>query len=259
MNVYGHFLASSSSFQPRKACKLDIDPSYHTVQMFREVGKEKIMLACLDTNNTVTIINNKKTVEMVVEQCEYFSTGFTCAWFITADGMAKSYGADPGNNNLPHLRDNGKIRMVCTAGWDTIVVYQDDSFTLAGQKWDSDPHIYLKREDPSLLNPVEKVVFDSWSVIGSICGTMWDTDFSMTEVEPGVWKSDPLELKAEDQLKVRANNDWTNNYGLDGDHSLIQINEKHGIVQDGLNIIIETDGVYVVILDFNTNTIAITE
>jgi len=99
----------------------------------------------------------------------------------------------------------------------------------------------------------------SWSVLGSICGTMWDTDFNMTEVEPRVWKSDPLELKAGDEFKIRLNKDWTTNYGLDGDSNAIKINEKHGIVRDGLNVMVETEGIYVVILNLNSNTITVAD
>ena len=40
----------------------------------------------------------------------------------------------------------------------------------------------------------------AWGVIGSICGTMWDTDFSMTEDPAGTYTSDVLDLKAGEEF-----------------------------------------------------------
>lgn len=54
----------------------------------------------------------------------------------------------------------------------------------------------------------------AWSVIGNICGTNWDTDFPMTEKEPGVWVSEPLELHAGEEFKVRKGASWDENYGM---------------------------------------------
>ena len=86
---------------------------------------------------------------------------------------------------------------------------------------------------------------DVWAVIGGICGTAWDTDFAMTEVEPGVWKSEALELKAGEEFKCRANADWAVNMGItDG-----------AAVQDGGNVKVEADGTYVVTLNLNDNTL----
>ena len=87
---------------------------------------------------------------------------------------------------------------------------------------------------------------DVWAVIGGICGTSWDIDFAMVEVEPGVWKSDALELKSGEEFKVRANADWGVNMGVDAD----------GVaVQDGPNVKVEADGTYVITLNLNENTL----
>ena len=77
-----------------------------------------------------------------------------------------------------------------------------------------------------------------WGVIGTICGTNWDMDFPMTETSPGVWCSEPLELKAKDEFKVRRNGSWEENYGDLG-------------VFNGTNVVVPVDGTYTVILDLN--------
>lgn len=87
---------------------------------------------------------------------------------------------------------------------------------------------------------------DIWAVVGTLYNTYWDTDFPMVEDGPGIWRSMPLELKAGDAFKVRLNGAWTENYGItDG-----------ACVQDGKDIVIDTDGVYVITLDLNTVTLS---
>ena len=86
---------------------------------------------------------------------------------------------------------------------------------------------------------------DVWALIGAICGTNWDTDIPMAEVEPGVWKSEPVELKAGEEFKVRANGSWDVNLGVDD-----------GVATPGgSNVKVEADGTYVVTLDLNENTL----
>ena len=73
----------------------------------------------------------------------------------------------------------------------------------------------------------------AWGVIGGICGTMWDTDFPMTEVADSVFESEPLELKAGEEFKVRQGASWDVNYGADG-------------TIGGPNVVVEADGTYIV-------------
>ena len=70
---------------------------------------------------------------------------------------------------------------------------------------------------------------NAWSVIGSICGTSWDTDFAMTEGPDGTYTSDVLELKAGEEFKVRQGASWDVNFGVEF---------------NGANIVVEADGKY---------------
>lgn len=88
---------------------------------------------------------------------------------------------------------------------------------------------------------------NAWSVIGGICGTGWDTDFPMKEVEPNVFKSEPLELHAGEEFKVRQGASWDVNYGMD-----------NGVATPGgSNVKVEADGTYVVVLDLNAMTVTL--
>ena len=70
---------------------------------------------------------------------------------------------------------------------------------------------------------------NAWSVIGGICGTSWDTDFAMTEVEPGVYQSEALELHAGEEFKCRQGASWDVNFGVEF---------------NGANVVVEADGKY---------------
>ena len=76
----------------------------------------------------------------------------------------------------------------------------------------------------------------AWSVIGSICGTSWDTDFAMNKVSDNTWESDVLNLKAGEEFKVRQGASWDVNFGIEF---------------NGANIVVEADGQYVVRLVWN--------
>ena len=111
----------------------------------------------------------------------------------------------------------------------------DDEIKAALAAYEESLGDYLKKEG-------EEELPDSWGVIGTACGTNWDTDFAMTETEAGVWVSEPLEMKAGEEFKVRLNADWTTNYG-------------ESCEANGKNIVVPADDTYTVTLDLNNMTL----
>ena len=111
----------------------------------------------------------------------------------------------------------------------------DDELKAALAAYEESLGDYLKKEG-------EEELPDSWGVIGDFEGSGWSTDFPMTEKEPGVWVSDPLELKAGNEFKVRLNADWTTNYG-------------ENCEANGKNIVVPADDTYTVTLDLNNMTL----
>ena len=83
---------------------------------------------------------------------------------------------------------------------------------------------------------------NAWSVIGGICGTSWDTDFDMTETAAGsgVFRSDALELKAGEELKVRQGHNWDVSFGNGTE-----------------NFVVEADGTYFVEFDSAAETVTL--
>ena len=80
---------------------------------------------------------------------------------------------------------------------------------------------------------------NAWTVIGAVNGTMWDVDFSMTEISDGVWETvGILDLNAGDQFKFRRGCCWDSQIGADG---AVMINFN---VPDPPNIVVEVTGAY---------------
>ena len=84
---------------------------------------------------------------------------------------------------------------------------------------------------------------NAWSVIGSVNGSNWDTDFPMTAVSDTIYESEAMELHAGEELKVRQGASWDVNYGVTG--------------LNGDNLVVEADGTYKVQLDLTAETISL--
>ena len=82
---------------------------------------------------------------------------------------------------------------------------------------------------------------DTFSVIGAICGTCWDTDFDMKKKGKSngmtTYASAVLELHEGEEFKIRYGHDWDINFGVDG--------------RDGYNFVVEQDGSYIISITIN--------
>ena len=118
------------------------------------------------------------------------------------------------------------------AWWDIAKVLGADAKNATS---DADLQTALDNYDAAIdavLNMSEDAK-NAWGVIGSICGTAWDTDFPMTEGPDGTYTSEVLELKAGEEFKVRQGASWDVNFGVEF---------------NGANIVVEADGKYQVVL-----------
>ena len=114
------------------------------------------------------------------------------------------------------------------AWWDIAKVLGADA---KNAKIDADLQAALDAYDAAIagvlsMSDEEK---NAWGVIGGICGTAWDTDFPMTEGPDGTYTSEPLNLKAGEEFKVRQGAAWDVNFG---------------VTFNGANIVVEADGTY---------------
>ena len=81
-------------------------------------------------------------------------------------------------------------------------------------------------------------VKNAWTAIGTINGTNWDADVTMTKGDDGVWKTEALELHAGEEFKVRQGLSWDNNFPAE-------------------NFKVEADGTYVITFDEAATTVDI--
>jgi len=88
----------------------------------------------------------------------------------------------------------------------------------------------------------------AWTVIGSVGGTSWDTDFTMTEGPENTWTSVAIDMKAGEEFKIRQGLAWDNQVGADNVM-------KTPSVEPG-NIVVEADGKYQVVFVWDGATTA---
>jgi len=96
-------------------------------------------------------------------------------------------------------------------------------------------------------------VLNAWTVIGTIGGSEWTNDLTMTEQADGTWKSDEAyEIGDADEFKVRKGKSWSENYGMNDDGTP---------AMDGPNVTLAKLGVaagtYYVVLDPATGVISL--
>ncbi len=60
-------------------------------------------------------------------------------------------------------------------------------------------------------------VVGSWSVIGTMEGTVWNVDFELVEISSGKYRSAPLYFNANGEFKCRMDGSWDLNFGKNGD------------------------------------------
>ena len=110
---------------------------------------------------------------------------------------------------------------------------------------------YIITYDPAAETVTVSVAFPEniWSVIGSFAASGWNNDVKMTLHDGAyrMWISDPFEMKAGDEFKVRFNRSWDNNRGADAEGLTLDYGMTAYAVANGANIKAPADGVYTVI------------
>ena len=104
---------------------------------------------------------------------------------------------------------------------------------------ESDLEEALNNYSVNLLSIFNTSDEEAWSVIGNICGTVWDVDFPMTEVSDNVFESEIFTLYAGEEFKVRRGASWQVYFGSNGK-------------QDGPNCVVEANGSYIIRLTLHS-------
>ncbi|MBQ6044562.1 MAG: hypothetical protein IJL42_03455 [Bacteroidales bacterium] len=96
-----------------------------------------------------------------------------------------------------------------------------------------------------------------WGITGSIAsaGIAWDKDIPMNLGTDGKWYSIPVALTAADELKIRFNAGWDENFG----GSFAAVGEPFEAVAGGDNIKGIEDGTYMIVYDPENATLTVTK
>ena len=160
----------------------------------------------------------------------------------------------------------------CAAGGDNILapagsyrIYLD----LNAMEYKFDANMFGK-EEPGLPAGGGEEPAPAWSIIGTVNGTSWDTDFDLTEKESGVWTYSGLTLTETDEFKLRKDHAWTESVGGPEANatSTIDATNPYDVYKPVLgtafatgstNIAVQAAGTYDVVYDTNAGTITVSE
>lgn len=128
------------------------------------------------------------------------------------------------------------------------------------------------KEEPGLSEtPEEPVKPTAWSLIGTLGGTSWDTDFDLVNVSGDIWVIKDVAITADDEFKIRADHDWGTAWGgpeENDDSTIDPVGNPYKVfrptlgtafAKGGVNIHVGVAGNYDITLDFAAETILVEE
>ena len=126
------------------------------------------------------------------------------------------------------------------------------------------------KEEPGLPAGGGEEPAPAWSIIGTVNGTSWDTDFDLTEKESGVWTYSGLTLTDTDEFKLRKDHAWSESVGGPEANATSNIDPENvydvykpvlgtAFATGGMNIAVQVAGTYDVVYDTNAGTITVSE
>ena len=160
----------------------------------------------------------------------------------------------------------------CAAGGDNILapagsyrIYLD----LNAMEYKFDANMFGK-EEPGLPAGGGEEPAPAWSIIGTVNGTSWDTDFDLTEKESGVWTYSGLTLTDTDEFKLRKDHAWSESVGGPEANATSTIDATNpydvykpvlgtAFATGSMNIAVQAAGTYDVVYDTNAGTITVSE
>ena len=109
-----------------------------------------------------------------------------------------------------------------------------------GAKVDETAHTaYIKVNASNSYGPKPEEGASEWSIIGTVLGTNWDTDFVAAETD-GIYVVKNVTLTADSKFKFRYQKDWTVNRG----GVFAEFGKGFECTQNGPDITVGTEGVY---------------
>ncbi|MBR4809677.1 MAG: hypothetical protein IK031_05300 [Bacteroidales bacterium] len=110
----------------------------------------------------------------------------------------------------------------------------------------------------------------AWSLIGTLNGTSWDTDFDLDKVSGDIWRIRQVSLTESDEFKIRADHAWSKSVGgpEENEVSIIDDSNPYGVYKPEIgvafaagdkNIRVGVAGEYDITFDYAAQTILVEE
>ena len=116
---------------------------------------------------------------------------------------------------------------------------------------------YIRTGSGDVPPPPEKPA--AWSLIGTIGGTAWDTDFDLANTTGDIWIIRNVAIGADELFKIRADHDWTKSVGGPGEEDEYVPTVGVAFEAGEKNIKVGVAGNYDVTFDYAAMTILIEE
>ncbi len=96
----------------------------------------------------------------------------------------------------------------------------------------------------------------SWSLIGNLAGTNWDSDFDMT-VEGDYVVYHNTVITTDQEFKIRADHDWSLSYGVEDGTPALVVNTTVAGKENGANMKVAENGIYDVYFNLTNGEISL--
>lgn len=146
-------------------------------------------------------------------------------------------------NSITIAKGTKSVSVDVTVDLSKVSDGQEAVLTIAaakGAKVDETAHTaYIKVNASGSYGPKPEEGASEWSIIGTVLGTNWDTDFVAAETD-GIYVVKNVTLAADSKFKFRYQKDWTVNRG----GVFAEFGKGFECTQNGPDITVGTEGVY---------------
>ncbi len=207
-----------------------------------------------DWSNDIVMTNDAATGMFVKKEVSFNpGSGFKIRANAEWDNT-KNYGLAGGNG---YVTPDTAISVITDGGSGNMMLADGGTFDVYFDLANTTVYVMTVGKLPSEAGGAvapEKPVIDltahTWSLIGTLNGSNWDTDFDMA-VEGGFAVAKNVTIAATELFKVRADKGWDLNYGAAGDVEpfAVTIGEALAGSQGGKNLCVPADGTFDIYFD----------
>lgn len=177
-------------------------PEYTKESNWTIIGK--IVNYANDWNKDYPMVSdgtNHLALGIVISEEDEFKFRQDADWAVNLGGEFSALGED-----FSVTQDGPNIKLGAAGTYDVFVNPTDGTARIeaaSGAKVSS--KIGSGEDEPGTTS--------TWSLVGTLGGTNWDTDIDMVNTSGDIWMARNVEVTASDEFKIRADHSWDTNFG----------------------------------------------